>query len=76
MKKPECTKCGSQRTSRRERQGFFQKTILSGLGFYPWECNSCWKRFYSAERGHRQRPGERRSKSTSSPESASRPGSL
>jgi hypothetical protein len=62
MKKPECTKCGSQRTSRREREGFFQKTILPALGFYPWECNSCWKRFYSSERGQRVRRGQRRSK--------------
>jgi DNA-directed RNA polymerase subunit RPC12/RpoP len=64
MNKPVCAKCGSQRTSRRERVGFFQKTIMSGLGFYPWECATCWKRFYSSERGQRIRRGQRRSDNT------------
>jgi hypothetical protein len=62
MKTPECKNCGSQRTSRIERKGFLQKNLLAGLGFYPWQCNSCWTSFYAKERGHRLRPDERRSK--------------
>jgi hypothetical protein len=25
------------------------------LGRFPWECNACWKIFYSTQRGKRSR---------------------
>ena len=66
MTGPVCKRCGSERTSRKERQGFFQKTIMFSLGFFPWECNSCWKTFWSTERG--QRRSSRRSQRTKNPD--------
>jgi len=53
--KPVCGRCDYQRTSRRTRMGFFQKTVLLKLGYFPCECNACWKPFLSRLRGHRTR---------------------
>lgn len=50
---PHCTRCGSERTSRMERSSFIQMTLMSSLGYFPWECLSCWKRFWSRKRGKR-----------------------
>lgn len=55
MKSPVCKKCGSERTTRKERKGFFQEVLMFKLGRYPWECNACWKTFLSPERGKRTR---------------------
>lgn len=53
MNVPHCKKCGSDRTTRTERKGFFQEVFMTKLKRFPWECHSCWKVFYSPERGHR-----------------------
>ncbi len=50
---PKCKSCGSERTYRRKRDGFLQEMVMPMLGFFPWECNSCWKVFFSRNRGHR-----------------------
>ena len=55
MTAPRCKKCGSERTNRTERKGFFQQVLMTKLGRFPWECRSCWKIFYSMERGKRTR---------------------
>lgn len=55
MTAPRCKKCGSERTTRTERKGFFQEVLMFKFGQFPWECNSCWKIFYSSERGKRSR---------------------
>jgi len=65
MKSPICKKCGSERTTRKERKGFFQEVILLKLGLFPWECNACWKPFYSSERGKKTRRNSRREASAS-----------
>jgi len=52
---PHCTKCGSERTSRTERKGFFQEVVAYKLGLFPWECHACWKTFLSTARGKRTR---------------------
>ena len=28
---------------------------MTKLGRFPWECNACWKVFYSSQRGKRTR---------------------
>jgi hypothetical protein len=58
MTPPRCKKCGSERTTRTERKGFFQEVIMTKLGRFPWECNACWKVFYSSQRGKRTRKRE------------------
>ncbi len=30
---------------------------MTRLHRFPWECNACWKVFYSSERGKRSRRG-------------------
>lgn len=55
---PLCKKCGSKRTTRKERKGFLENVILFKLGLFPWECNSCWKTFWSSTRGKRRRRSE------------------
>ena len=56
---PSCKKCGSHRTGRKHRKGFFQTKIMFKLGYFPWECHSCWKTFFSRVRVHRGRRGSR-----------------
>ncbi len=60
QQKPACKRCGSDRTSRMPRKGFFQEKLMFKLGYFPWECNSCWKRFWSRQRGKRVRRNEMR----------------
>jgi hypothetical protein len=43
-----------------ERMGFFQETLMYKLGYFPWECNACWKPFMSRMRGKRTRREDRR----------------
>jgi hypothetical protein len=52
--KPICKRCGSERTSRKPRKGFFEETVMFRLGYFPWECNACWKPFWSRVRGQRK----------------------
>jgi hypothetical protein len=64
MTSPHCTKCGSERTSRTERKGFFQEVVAYRLGLFPWECHACWKTFLSTARGKRTRRNDRPAEST------------
>lgn len=36
-----CFWCGSTRFRRVNRAGFLQRSVLSWLGWYPWECVMC-----------------------------------
>ncbi len=55
MSKPTCRRCGSSRTTRRERKTRLERTLFTWLGIYPWECNSCWKPVWSRIRGVRRK---------------------
>lgn len=48
-----CPKCGSERMRRLPRQGFWQKSIMPMLGYYPWECPLCRELSYIKRRGKR-----------------------
>ena len=52
---PPCPKCGSGKTERVKRAGFFQRVVLSRFGIYPWECNGCRKIFTARNRGKLKR---------------------
>lgn len=48
-----CPQCHGYHTARSRRRTFFQKVIFSRLGYYPWKCIDCSRRFLSRDRGRR-----------------------
>lgn len=50
-----CPMCGSSYLRRVPRIGFYQRVVLSFLGYYPWECGECKESFRL-----RKRYGQRR----------------
>ena len=55
---PRCPSCGAKDTRRSKRRGFFD-WLLSLLGFFPYRCEACTRRFlkwnYDAARERRTR---------------------
>ena len=39
--KPHCPHCEAIELRRNGRSGFWQRQILSRLGYFPWECGQC-----------------------------------
>jgi hypothetical protein len=35
------------------RRSFLERSLLTLLGFYPWECVMCRRRVYFRDNGHR-----------------------
>ena len=50
-----CKKCKSENTHRKTRRTLVDRFFMSLLGYYPWECEMCWHRFYAKSRGRRLR---------------------
>jgi hypothetical protein len=53
LKERVCYWCGSTAHRRVNRRSVLEKTFLSLIGFFPWECVICRKRVYFRDDGHR-----------------------
>jgi ribosomal protein L37AE/L43A len=58
--KPQCPHCEAMELRRHARSGFWQKQVLSRLGYFPWECGQCRQIFMCKLRstGYRQTTGQ------------------
>ena len=47
---PECPKCDSTSTRRRARAKSLSHRLMFLMGFFPWECLTCQRIFFSRKR--------------------------
>jgi hypothetical protein len=50
-----CAHCQGKECRRLNREGFLERRILPLLGYFPWECSLCRKKFFLRADGHRVR---------------------
>lgn len=46
-----CPTCSASVAVRINRNGFWQRQVLSRLGLYPWKCGACGSTFLYKRRG-------------------------
>ena len=61
LAKRQCSGCNPALFRRVNRVGILEKTLLTWLGFYPWECISCRRRRLFRDQGRKQRSSSSRS---------------
>jgi hypothetical protein len=49
-----CSICGQPEMRRLNRNGFWERRVLSFFGYYPWECVICRKKRYRKGAGQRR----------------------
>jgi hypothetical protein len=49
-----CPRCGHHEFRRLPRDGMFERSILSVLGLFPWECRVCQRKMYLRHRGDKR----------------------
>lgn len=49
-----CSACGEAEMRRLNRIGFWERHVLSFLGYYPWECVFCRKKRFRRGSGTRR----------------------
>lgn len=46
-----CPDCGHQEFRRLPREGIIERSLLSWIGLFPWECRLCQRKVYMRLRG-------------------------
>jgi hypothetical protein len=52
-----CRRCSPGLFRRVNRASLLERTLLTWLGFYPWECVSCRRKRFFRDAGARQHSG-------------------